>query len=337
MQPLTKTAQAVRGFYGRLGESNLALGGTALVSAVVLLVVLGFVYLRPLGQQTIRFETDDAAAVSTGEDVRVAGIGVGKVTSMSLGAESVVIEAEIDDEVFVGDQSRIEVRMRTPVGGYAVNLIPLGDRRAEDGRIATDRVSVPYSINDVLQRVPGVTDEVDSTVIESNLDEVAEGLDRQPDSLRSIVKGMGSVAEVLDRQRGQIDRIASMSQEYLQTFNANRAFVFELIKKIDIVISTYNNNSVGFNETYRLMSNALWRLQPLEKFYLENADAAHAHVENIRDAVEGIQRDMGPALDNLLALRDQLARWVTPEGMRTLGGGVIDMSRLCVPLAGRDC
>lgn len=334
---MTNTADAVRTFSRRVGQSNLALGGTALLAAVLLLVVLGVVYLRPPGQQTIRFETDDAAAISSGEDVRVAGIGVGKVTSVSLEQETVLIEAEIDDEVFVGDRSRIEVRMRTPVGGYAVNLVPLGDRPAESGRIAPERVSVPYSINDVLQRVPGVTDEVDSSVIEANLSEVADGLDRQPDSLRTIVQGMGSVAEVLDRQRGQIDRIAAMSQEYLQTFNANRVFVFELIKKIDIVISTYNNNSVGFNETYRLMSNALWRLQPLEKFYLDNADAMRVHVENLRDTVHEIQNDMAPALDNLIKLRDRLAHWVTPEGMKTLGGGVIDMSRLCVPLAGRDC
>lgn len=337
MQSVNRAAAAGRRFSARLGQSNFALGATALAVAVVLLAALGFVYLRPLGQQTIRFETDDASAISTGEDVRVAGIGVGKVTKMVLGPDTVEVEAEIDDEVFIGDQTRIEVRMRTPVGGYAVNLIPLGDRRAENGQIATDRVSVPYSISDVLQRVPGVTDEVDSDVIESNLDEVADGLDENPDSLRTIVDGMGSVTEVLDRQRGQIDRIAAMSQEYLQTFNANRTFVFELIKKIDIVISTYNNNSVGFNETYRLMSNALWRLQPLEKFYLDNADAARVHVQNIRDVVEQIQDDLGPALDNLLTLRDQLARWVTPDGMKTLGGGVVDMSRLCVPLAGRDC
>lgn len=318
-------------------KSDMALGAIAVAVTVVVLLVFAIIYIRPPDQRTISFQTTDSSAITTGQDVRVAGISVGKVSGIELGPDAVTVKARIDESTFVGDRSRVEVRMLTPVGGYAINLIPLGTEAAPDGVIAADRVTVPYSIGDVLQTVPDVTDEVDGDDVHANLDQVSVAMKKNPTSMREIVEGMESVTGILDRQRTQVHQIAALAAEYLQTFNANRGFVFELIRKIDIVVSTYNNTKVGFNETYRLLASALSRLRPLEKFYLENRDILHSHIADLRANVEDIQQHLGPAIDNLMELREQLAGWMTPAGMKQFGGGTLDLTDLCVPIAGRDC
>ncbi|WP_067862512.1 MlaD family protein [Nocardia shimofusensis] len=316
---------------------NDVLLGTAVVGAT-LVVVAAFagLYLRPPGQQTITFETTDASAIETGQDVRVAGISVGKVSDVSIGTGTVTVQARIDDIVRVGDQSRIEVRMLTPVGGYAVTLIPLGSRSERAATIPVERVAVPYSIGDVLQSSPSVTDEVDAATMNANLRQVAQALQGNSTSLGTIIDGMNAVTEVLDQQRSQIHQVAALAAEYLQTFNVNRGFVFELIGKIDTVLATYHNNSAGFNYAYELLGSALSRLQPLEAYYLEHSDEVDAHIRNLQGLVAELQQHLGPAIDNLAGLRAQLEQWLTPTGMAEFGGGVLTTS-LCIPIPGREC
>nr|WP_086007821.1 MlaD family protein [Nocardia carnea] len=303
-----------------------------------MLVVVAFtgLYLRPPGQQTIAFETTDASAIETGQDVRVAGISVGKVSDIAIGDTTVTVRARIDDSIHVGDRSRIEVRMLTPVGGYAVTLVPLGGGTERGGAIPVERVAVPYSIGDVLQSSPTVTDHVDASTMNANLRQVAVALQGNSTSVGTIVDGMNAVTQVLDQQRLQIHQVAAMAAEYLQTFNVNRGFVFELIGKIDTVLLTYHNNAAGFNYAYELLGSALSRLRPLEKFYLDHSDEVSAHIQNLQGMVTELQQHLGPAIDNLTALRAQLEQWLTPTGMAEFGGGVLTNS-LCIPIPGREC
>ncbi|MCR5978391.1 MCE family protein [Gordonia jinghuaiqii] len=320
----------------RIGSSNILLGSTALLVVAIMLATLGILYLRPPAQKEIRFETTDASSISIGQDVRVAGISVGKVTGMSLAPEQVVVRLRVDESTKVGDQSRVEVRMLTPVGGYAVSLIPLG-RRTLVSSIPADRVTVPYSIGDVLQSAPTVTDHVDGTDVNANLKQVAAALQGNSTSLESIVDGMGAITEVFDKQRTQVHQVAALAEEYLQSFNANREFIFGLITKIDQVVSAYNNSWAGFNYTYKLLASVTYRLIPFEKYYLENSDELRSRIVALRDGIKDIQEHMGPALDNLVKMRGQFAAWLTPTGMKEIGGGSLWAKNVCVPLAGREC
>ncbi|MVU80728.1 MCE family protein [Nocardia sp. ET3-3] len=321
----------------RIRENEVLLGSSVVFIAVVALAATTLLYVHPLGRKTISFETTDASALSTGEDVRVAGISVGKITKIVMQPAAVRVEAEIKDDTFVGSDSRVEIRMLTPVGGYAVTLIPLGNASLKQGSIAADHVSVPYSIGDVLQAAPHVTDKVNGTTIEANIDQVAQALQHNSTSVGSLIAGMNSIATVMDHQRGQVRTIMDLATEYLQTFNGSRDFVFDLIRQIDIVLTTYNNTHVGFNEAYRLLGAVLVSIQPEEKFYLDHKDQVLAAVNKLKGAIADFQTSMGPAIDNLQGLRSQLEAWLTPQGLATIAGGTLSANQICVPIPGRTC
>lgn len=318
-------------------SNDVVIGVTVVAVAVIVLIAFGVLYMRPPNQKTIAFETTDASAITVGQDVRVAGISIGTVSDIAMEPNTVKVSARVDDTTFVGDQSRIEVRMLTPVGGYAISLVPRGAQQKSDVRIPTERVSVPYSIGDVLQSAPTVTEEVDASTVQANLDQVADALNGNSTSLTSIVDGLNSITGVFERQRGQVDQIAALAREYLQTFEANRQFVFELITKIDTVVNTYLNNAAGFNYAYLLLGNVLSKLTPFMKFFLENSDLVRTHVEGLKSTVADIQQNLGPAIDNLQSLRGQLEQWLGPDGMKQFGGGNLWTSQVCVPIPGREC
>ncbi|MET8430461.1 MlaD family protein [Nocardia sp. NPDC004860] len=323
----------LRGFI----DNEVLLGAGVLTTAVVVLGATTLLYTHPVGQRTISFETTDASALSTGQEVRVAGITVGKITQISLTPGTVRVQARVSDDTFIGSDSRVEVRMLTPVGGYAVTVIPLGADTLGSRTIPEDHVSVPYSIGDVLQAAPHVTDKVDGATADANIDQVAQALQHNSASIGSLIAGMNSIATVMARQHDQIEQITDLASEYLDSFNANREFVFDLIRQIDIVLSTYNNVHVGFNEAYRLLGDVLMRVQPVIKFYLDHKNEVLAAVNQVKKSIEDLNTTMGPAIDNLQGLRARLQAWLTPEGMAAISGGTVLASGLCIPLPGRTC
>ncbi|ETB30562.1 mammalian cell entry protein, partial [Mycobacterium avium subsp. hominissuis 10-5606] len=113
---------------------------------VVVGLAVGWLYVNPPNQQLVTFETDDAISVHPGDTVRIAGIVVGKVKDLAIEPHHVRVRASVDREAFVGDQSQVQVRMLTVVGGYYVTIISLGDAPLGSRPIPKERVTMPYSL-----------------------------------------------------------------------------------------------------------------------------------------------------------------------------------------------
>ncbi|MDN2495454.1 MCE family protein [Nocardia nova] len=321
----------------RIRRDEKLLGGLVVIVVVIALAATAVLYVHPTGRKAIVFETTDAAAVRGGEDVRVAGISVGEVTKISLEPATVRVEAEIADNTFVGADSRVEVRMLTPVGGYYVTLVPIGNTALGDTVIPVDRVEIPYSIADLLQAAPHITDNVNGSTIQDNLAQVADGLAHNTTSVGSLITGLDSIATVLDNQRYQMQTTLDLAAEYLRTFNGSRQFIFDLAQQLQMVESTYYTYRDGFNRTYQMLGDVLIRIGPFEKYYLGHKEQLRNAVNQAREAIASFQQSLGPVLGQLNAFHSQLDSWLGPDGLETLGGGQISASQICIPIAGRNC
>lgn len=316
-------------------DRRIGAGITVLV--VVALAATAILYANPPGRKKIAFDTTDVSAISVGQDVRVAGVSVGTVSDLRLGPDTVRVTMDVEADLDVGTESRIDVRMLTPVGGYAITLIPMGTEPVDDTAIPAAQVTVPYSIGDVLQAAPKVTDEVNATDIDANLNQVADALQSNPDSIGSMISGMTSIARVMNRQREQVRTITDLASEYLSGFNADRDMIFHVIREMDLVLSTYNTNHAGFNEAYRLLGYILMTVAPFEEYYLNHSDELAGRIAEARTAIEEFNANMGPAIDALTTARADLAAWLTPEGIADIGGGRLMASDICLPVPGREC
>lgn len=328
-----RSSAIVRKVTGSEAYTGLALVLVAVLAASATI----YLYVNPPNRTSLAFVVRDGSSIDIGQDVRVAGLTVGQVSDIELRADDLLVHADIDSGTHIGSESRVEVRMLTPVGGYAVSVISRGKSELGGTAIPLDRVSVPYSIGDVLQEVPSVTDEVDGTTVDSNLDQLATALNADTTSVTSIVDGMKSITGVMAQQRSQIDSVATLSAEYFREFNANREFIFDLVRQIDILLSTYNANHVGFNEAYRLLGGVLMSLEPVESYYLDHSDQLRGAIDQFRTAAETAQATAAPAIDNLMKLRSDLVGWLGPDGLDELQGGTVMVSDICVPVPGRTC
>lgn len=244
-------------------------GAGGIAFATVVAVVLGYIYYNPPGQgKLVTFYTADAAQISQGDDVRMAGITVGKVKDTTLESQRVRVRARIRDDAFVGDQSQIDVRMLTVVGGYYVNINSIGDQPLGAEPIPAERVKMPYNLTTALEDSIKVTSNLATTPINESLTAIKQGLEgTNVEALAAIVDAGNSIMSTVDRQRGQVTKILDVSNEYIRALTNYRGELVQLVRKISIVTQTLTLYGKGLEDLINGLGETLLALKPVGDFY----------------------------------------------------------------------
>lgn len=244
-------------------------GAGALVFASIVALVLIHVYVNPPGQSKIvSFYTDDAASIRVGEEVRMAGIGVGKVTELSLEPNQVLVKARVNDDAFVGDQSQIDVRMLTVVGGYYVNLASMGSASLGNRIIPRERVTMPYSLINTLTDTTKITQKVDTTPVKESLDQIAQGLTgTNVGAVSAVIDAGNGLMSTIERQRGQVTKILNISEEYIKALAGYREKFAQLLRKVSLVTQTLVLYNEALANTLGGLGDAVFALKPVGDFY----------------------------------------------------------------------
>lgn len=260
MQSL-KTARVLR--------NPITWGAAAIAFALVVALVLTYIYLHPPGQtKLVTFYTDDAASIRVGDDVRMAGITVGRVEGLSLEPNQVRVTSRINDDAFIGDQSQVDVRMLTVVGGYYVNLVSIGDTPLGDSTIPLARVTMPYNLIRTLTDSTKITENVDTKPLNESLNQLEQGLTgTNVEVVSTVIDAGNTIMSSVDRQRGQVSNILNMSDEYIRALARYRDKFDQLVRKVSILTQTLVLYNGGMTSTIGGLGTALMQLKTVGDFY----------------------------------------------------------------------
>lgn len=316
-------------------RSPMFWGVSALVLLTVLAVTAAAIYVNPPGRTTVVFYTDDVASIRAGDDVRIAGITVGKVKDLSLESDQVKVRATVDREAFVGDQSQIEVRMLTIVGGYYVNLISLGDMPLGQRPIPRERTVMPYSLMRTLADSTKVTEGVDPRPIRESIDELQAGLTgTNVDALTAVINAGNTLTETIDEQRGQISQILDLSDEYIEALSNYGGKLTELVTKLSILEQTLVLYGKGFAGALKGMGDiADAFLVPYGQFWVNHREDFILRVREWQDRVRRWADNNSRIVPRLRRVRDKIERVLDAQNARP----ELLATDLCIPLPGSPC
>lgn len=253
----------------RVLRNPITWGAAAIAFAVVVALVLTYIYYHPPGQnKLVNFYTDDAASIRIGDDVRMAGIAVGKVEGLSLEPHQVRVTARISEDAFVGDQSQIDVRMLTVVGGYYVNLMSIGDTPLGDDAIPLARVTMPYSLIRTLTDSTKITENVNTESLNESLNQLQQGLTgANVEVVSTVIDAGNAIMSSVDRQRGQVSNILTMSDEYIRALASYRDKFDQLVRKVSILTQTLALYNGGMTSTIGGLGTVLLQLKTVGDLY----------------------------------------------------------------------
>jgi len=310
-------------------------GVGAMAFAVVVTLVVAYVYYNPPGtSKIVSFYTDDANSIRNGDEVRMAGIKVGTITGLKLESTQVLVTARVDDDAFVGDQSQVDVRMLTVVGGYYVNLASMGNSPLGSQAIPLSRVTMPYSLVRALTDTTKITEHVNTTPVNESLNQISQGLTgTNVQVVANVINAGNDLMSTVERQRGQVTNILNLSDEYIRALSNYRDKFAQLLRKVSILTQTLVIYNEGFSQTMQGLGDVALALKPLGDFYV-----AH-QLEFIEKVRQFLQKGRSFVERNGLTIR--ALKRVQNLFDRVLNAQNADpgllATDLCVPVPGSAC
>jgi len=262
-------------------ERNPIVIGIASLIGLGLLLALAF-NLNKLpfiaSNYTIQAEFADAAGLSQGNEVRVAGIKVGNVIAIELAKDRVLVTMEVSDEVRIPREATAEISLKTLLGTKFVSIdAKKPGRPLEEGdTIPLELTKIPFEIYQASNSGVALLEEIDAEKLnesfralatvaddpERNLARTAEGaaavttaLASQADALGSLLQRGDELVATLDESSPDIQRLLTHGNEALEVLARRRATVSSLLRNTDLLMRSFG----GLLKDNRSQINALLR------------------------------------------------------------------------------
>jgi phospholipid/cholesterol/gamma-HCH transport system substrate-binding protein len=316
---------------------QLMVGLAIYVVAALVAAAVGYFYLQPPARRSVSFLITDAVAIKTGTEVRVAGVPAGTVEAVRLVTDAVRIDLSVDDSIYLGDQTSVDVRMLTAVGGYYVNLSSSGSMPLGDMMIPAGRTHAPYSLPDLLADSAAKAQQLDAHGLGANLDSLAGALEANPGSVSTIVDGIKSVAQIVNRQQDQLRSILDTSSELLHATVADGAMLVSLVRQASILVATLDAYKLGIVGAGAGIRQLVDELVVATDFYQSHRDWLIDSLKRVNNALNVINTDIPRIIGNLGNFVNNVRGAVSPGGLRLVPELPVLATDMCVPVPGRTC
>ena len=182
------------------------------------------------GVYTLSADLQDAAGLQSGNEVRVAGVKVGRVTAVHLTDEAARITMEISDDTRIPSETRLEVKLKTLLGQKFIDLqLPKSYiAAAAEGDDATDatagllepgdvipleQTKVPFDIYQAASEGTATLAEIDKKALRQLLNVLATTVGTSKDELRRVLVAVNDAGSVLGKKSAGISKLLSNSKD----------------------------------------------------------------------------------------------------------------------------
>ena len=238
-----------------------------IVIALALLVAMKPTILPFVGNgHTYEAYFSEAAGLRSGDDVRVAGVNVGRVKSVELDGTKVKVTFQVKD-AFVGDESTASIGIKTLLGAKYLAIHSTGDQQLDEA-IPLDRTEAPYDIYPAITDLTETFDKIDTdklakafetlgtelrgtpaavTSVTRGMTRLAETIASRDDQLRQLLAGANAVTGVLSDRDAQLTTLLSDGSALLDALHSRRDAVHSLLVNT-AALSVQLQGIVGDNE-----------------------------------------------------------------------------------------
>ncbi|MFI9813247.1 MCE family protein [Saccharothrix variisporea] len=210
-------------------ERNPVTIGAVSLTVIALLLLAAF-YSDDLpiigGGTTYQAEFSEAAGLVPSNEVRVAGVKVGKVTDVELAGDKVLVSFKVKD-AWVGDRTTAVIRIKTLLGQKFLALDPQGSEPMDPGKpIPRERTLAPYDVQEAFNGLASTVGQIDTKQLADSFQVLSETLDGTKDSVRGALDGLSALSKTISSRDEQLAKLLANTRQVTQTL-ADRNEQFE--------------------------------------------------------------------------------------------------------------
>lgn len=218
-------------------ERNPVVVGILSIATLALLLVAAMrAQDLPLigGGETYFASFTEAGGLKPGDEVRIAGVRVGKVESMELDGNSVKVAFRVKTDAELGDATRADIRVKTILGSMFVAVTPAGSGElAEESTIPVERTSSPFDVVEAFEGLGETSGDIDTDQLAASLTTLADLTRNTPEEFRAALSGVSALSEVVASKDDEINSLLKNLERVSTVLDARDEDIIALMSDAD--------------------------------------------------------------------------------------------------------
>lgn len=160
------------------------------------------------GGDVYRAAFSEAGGLRVNDEVRIAGVRVGKVEEISLDGDHVEVAFRVDSPQEFGPMTRAEIKVKTLLGAMYLALVPEGEGQMKEGaEIPLERTRSPYDVIDAFSGLAETSSKIDTDQLAKSLTTLADLSRNTPEEFRSALDGVSRLSSNLAARDEEVNTL----------------------------------------------------------------------------------------------------------------------------------
>jgi phospholipid/cholesterol/gamma-HCH transport system substrate-binding protein len=225
------------------------------------------------GGDTYHAMFTEAGGLKKNDEVRIAGVRVGKVDEIALDDGQVKVSFKVDDAARFGSETRAAIKVKTILGAMFLALEPAGGGQLEeDGTIPAERTSSPFDVVEAFEGLASTSDQIDTDQLAESLTTLADLTRNTPEEFRGALSGLSRLSANVAEKDQQLNTLlvnlvarrdavhqllvstTTLSKELSALINDSREDLAPALAHLENVVAVLNKNEDNLDSSLRLMA-----------------------------------------------------------------------------------
>ncbi|WP_435609387.1 MCE family protein [Streptomyces sp. C10-9-1] len=175
------------------------------------------------GSATYTAEFTEAAGLTEGDEVRIAGVTAGRVAEVRLDGARVAVSFEVED-AWVGDASTAAIAVKTLLGEKYLAVDPLGTRPQDPGtRIPASRTTSPYDVTQALDGLGETFGAIDTGRLAQSFEAISATFEDSPEHVKKAATGLSALSRTVSERDARLAGLLRAAKRLTGTLDRNKS------------------------------------------------------------------------------------------------------------------
>jgi phospholipid/cholesterol/gamma-HCH transport system substrate-binding protein len=256
----------------------------------------------------------EAGGLTAGNDVKVSGVTMGRVTDVALSHGKAAVSFTLDGTVRLGTDTTAHIRTGTVLGARMLTLEPAGqDTLHASQTIPVSRTSSPYSLTNAVSDFTTNTAGTDTGSLTQSLDTLSDTIDRMAPQLGPTFDGLTRLSETLNSRNESLGKLLKSAADVTGILSQRSAQVNTLLLNANDLLGVLDQRRYAI---VNLLANTSALSRQLSGLVADNEKELAPTLEKLNSVTAMLEKNR----DNIAQAIKGLAKYQVTQG-ESVGNG----------------
>ncbi|QZY29538.1 MCE family protein [Nocardioides coralli] len=220
-------------------ERNPVVVGAISLAVIVALIAMAFkASSLPVigGGDVYHAAFSEAGGLKEGDEVRIAGVRVGKVEEVALAGDHVRVSFRVDQDADFGQETNAAIKVKTVLGAMFLALEPAGDGQMNEGsEIPVERTTSPFDTVEAFTGLAETSEAIDTDQLAESLTTMADLSRNTPEEFREALKGVSALSANVAEKNEQIGTLLQNLEKVSTVLDERDEDIIALMRDADVL------------------------------------------------------------------------------------------------------